>query len=87
MRVRPVTNADIPQIAVAWNSVLVHDQVSSDRSRSAILGDPNYEPEDVLLAEGDRGAEYVEAGWANSPFCASQGWGIVRRYAVLRKEL
>lgn len=55
MRVRPMSEADLPQIVVAWNRVLAHDQVSLDRLRDALLGDPNYEPEGVVLAEGDGG--------------------------------
>ena len=33
------------------------------------------------------GGEYMSAGWANTPFYVMNGWHIVRRFAVLLKEL
>jgi mycothiol synthase len=55
LRIRPMSEADLPQVVAGWNSVLIHDQVSVDGLRHAILGDPNYEPEGVLVAEDDGG--------------------------------
>jgi GNAT superfamily N-acetyltransferase len=50
-----MSEADLPQVVAAWNSVLIHDQVSVDHLRHAVLGDPNYEPEGVVVAESDGG--------------------------------
>ena len=51
----PMTEADLPRWSLAWNSVLIHDQASLDHLRHAVLGDPNYEPEGVVVAEDDDG--------------------------------
>jgi GNAT superfamily N-acetyltransferase len=55
MKVRMATDGDVPRLVEAWNGVLHHDQTSPERFRSVILGDPNYEPEGVVLAEGEGG--------------------------------
>jgi hypothetical protein len=33
-----MTEADLPQVVAAWNSVLVHDQVTAERLRQAVRG-------------------------------------------------
>ncbi len=35
----------------------------------------------------ERGGERMEAGWANTGFYVANGWHIIRRYAVLAREL
>lgn len=55
LRIRPMTEEDLGQVTEAWNRALAHDQVSAERLRAAILGDPNYEPGGVVVAEGSDG--------------------------------
>lgn len=55
MRIRPLAEADLPQVVAAWNRALPYDQVLAERLQHAILEDPNYEPEGVVIAEGDGG--------------------------------
>ena len=47
-----MTPDDLPRVLAAWNQVLIHDQLTEDRFRHVMLGDPNYEPEGVVIAEG-----------------------------------
>jgi mycothiol synthase len=46
----------------------------------------------ILLLESmararDAGCTYMKAGWANTGFYVRHGWHIIRRFAVLQKEL
>ena len=42
---------------------------------------------ECMIRAREQGAEYMEAGWANTGFYTANGWDIVRRYAVLTKAL
>jgi GNAT superfamily N-acetyltransferase len=42
---------------------------------------------ECMVRAREKGAEYMEAGWANTGFYTANGWDIVRRYAVLTKDL
>ncbi len=55
MNLRPMTEADLPRVSSAWNATLAYDQMSEHRFGHILLGDPNYEPEGVLLAESEAG--------------------------------
>jgi GNAT superfamily N-acetyltransferase len=55
MIIRPIVAEDAALVVSAWNQTLKHDHLSEQRFREVMLGDPNYEPEGVLLAEGDAG--------------------------------
>jgi len=55
MKIRSMTAHDAPRVLAAWNHVLKHDHLTEQRFRGVMLGDPNYEPEGVLVAEDDAG--------------------------------
>jgi len=55
MRIRPMTRDDLPRVVAAWNAILVHTQLTEKHFGAVTLGDPNYEPEGVLVAETDDG--------------------------------
>jgi len=42
---------------------------------------------ECMLRARDGGAQYMDAGWANTGFYTRNGWRVVRRYAVFTKEL
>lgn len=51
MQIRAMEVADVPRVVAAWNSVLVHDQLSEERFRGVMLEDANYERDGVMMAE------------------------------------
>ena len=55
MNLRPMTEADLPRVSSAWNATLTYDQFTEQRFGQITLGDPNYEPEGMPLAESDTG--------------------------------
>ena len=42
---------------------------------------------ECMVRAREGGAEHMDAGWANTGFYTANGWHIIRRYAVLNKEL
>ena len=55
MNIRPMAIDDVSRVLSVWNQTLKYDHLSEERFRQVMLGDPNYEPEGVLLAEDDAG--------------------------------
>ena len=62
MRVRPLRESDASSLLPAWNANLPHDQVSPQRLLFLVFGDPNYEPDGLVLAEDGEGAVLGFAG-------------------------
>jgi len=62
MRVSPLRESDASSLLPAWNANLPHDQVSPQRLLSLVFGDPNYEPEGMVLAEDGEGTVLGFAG-------------------------
>lgn len=56
MRVTPVLESELSEIAAAWNAALPHDTVSEKGLRRVLLQDPNYERGGVLVARHDDGS-------------------------------
>jgi GNAT superfamily N-acetyltransferase len=55
MDLHPMTEPDLPRVLSAWNAILIHERLAEQRFRQVMLGDPNYEPEGVLVAKGESG--------------------------------
>ncbi len=54
MRARPFVESDAASLLEIWNANLPFDQVCLERLRRLTLGDPNYQPEGMIVAEDAR---------------------------------
>lgn len=56
MRMSQLSEEKVSAVVAAWNAALPRDQLTEERFRGVMLGDANYEPDGMLVAEGDDGS-------------------------------
>jgi GNAT superfamily N-acetyltransferase len=81
MHLTQLSEEDVPEVVESWNAVLPHDPTTEERFRRQVLGDPNYEPEGVVIwRDGDGSVQGLSACFLRRTVEGGEGGGHAREF-------